>query len=204
MIAVITGDIINSRNEPANKWLSNLKKILASVNSTPKYWEIYRGDSFQLQTTPEAALLICIRIKASIKQINGLDVRLAIGIGEKNFDAERITESNGEVFINSGYAFDHLLKKQSIAIKSPWKAIDDEFNISIPLALLTMDYWTANSAEFVSVSIENPESTQKDLGNLLNISQAGISKRGKRSGFEEIIKFEQHYRQKIDEKINQP
>ncbi|MCH2032577.1 MAG: SatD family protein [Tenacibaculum sp.] len=204
MIAVITGDIINSRNEPADKWLSNLKKILASVNSTPKYWEIYRGDSFQLQTTPEAALLTCIRIKASIKQINGLDVRLAIGIGEKNFDAEKITESNGEVFINSGYAFDHLLKKQSIAIKSPWKDIDDEFNVSIPLALLTMDYWTANSAEFVSVSIENPESTQKDLGILLNISQAGISKRGKRSGFEEIIKFEQHYRQKINEKINQP
>lgn len=204
MIAVITGDIINSRNEPADKWLSNLKKILASVNSTPKYWEIYRGDSFQLQTTPEAALLTCIRIKASIKQINGLDVRLAIGIGEKNFDAEKITESNGEAFINSGYAFDHLLKKQSIAIKSPWKDIDDEFNVSIPLALLTMDYWTANSAEFVSVSIENPESTQKDLGNLLNISQAGISKRGKRSGFEEIIKFEQHCRQKINEKINQP
>ena len=96
------------------------------------------------------------------------------------------------------------MKKQSIAIKSPWKDIDDEFNVSIPLALLTMDYWTANSAEFVSVSIENPESTQKDLGILLNISQAGISKRGKRSGFEEIIKFEQHYRQKINEKINQP
>ncbi|MFY7671007.1 SatD family protein [Tenacibaculum sp. MEBiC06402] len=204
MIAVITGDIINSRNEPVDKWLSNLKKILASVNSNPKYWEIYRGDSFQLQTNAEDALLVCLRIKASIKQINDLDVRLAIGIGEKSFDADNITESNGEAFINSGYAFDKMLKKQSIAIKTPWKDIDETFNISLSLALLTMDYWTANSAEFVSTSIENPELTQAGLGEILKISQAGISKRGKRSGFEEIIKLEQFYRKKINEKINQP
>ena len=204
MIAVITGDIINSRNEPVDKWLSNLKKLLSSINTTPKYWEIYRGDSFQLETKAEDAIVACLRIKASIKQINDLDVRLAIGIGEKSFDADNITESNGEAFINSGYSFDKLLKKQSIAIKSPWKEIDEILNISLSLALLTMDYWTANSAEFVSTSIEHPELNQTGLGELLNISQAGISKRGKRSGFEEILKLEQYYRKKINEKINQP
>ncbi len=204
MIAVITGDIINSRNESAEKWLPNLKTILSSINSSPKYWEIFRGDSFQIETKVEDAFLFSLRIKASIKQISGLDVRLAIGIGTKSFDAKTITESNGEAFINSGYAFDKLLKRQSIAMKSPWYDIDEEFNIALSLGLLTMDHWTANSAEFVSASIEHPKSTQKDLGKILDISQAGISKRGKRSGFEEIMKLEQHYRKKINRKINQP
>ena len=204
MIAVITGDIIKSRSESAKKWLPHLKEILSSINTTPKYWEIYRGDSFQIETKAEEAFLVCLRIKASIKQINGLDVRLAIGIGSKSFDAEHITESNGEAFINSGYAFDKLLKKQHIALKTPWKDIDEVFNISIALALLTMDTWTENSAEFVSTSIEHPELTQKDLGTILKISQAGISKRGKRSGFEEIMRLEKYYRKILHHQINQP
>lgn len=56
MIAVITGDIINSRAEDVSLWMPVLKKELQKIGERPKDWEIYRGDSFQIKTTPALAL----------------------------------------------------------------------------------------------------------------------------------------------------
>ena len=128
MIAIITGDIINSRSEDVNLWLPKLKEELNKIGKEPKYWEIYRGDSFQLQTTPMKALLIALNLKATIKQFKTLDVRMAIGIGTISYQVEKITESNGEAFINSGECFENL-KKQTLAIKSPWPAFDETINL---------------------------------------------------------------------------
>src|SRR5687767_5457605 len=94
LIGIITGDIINSRNANPKQWLSVLKKTLTVDGASPQKWEIYRGDSFQHEVTnPAEALLTAIRIKANIKSIKNLDVRLAIGIGEKEFGTGKITES---------------------------------------------------------------------------------------------------------------
>ena len=48
-------------------------------------------------------------------------------------------EANGEAFINAIFAFDHYLKKQTITIKTPWKEIGEEVNISLSLDLLSLD-----------------------------------------------------------------
>ena len=50
MIAILTGDIVNSReNINQASWLAPLKKLLNSFGKGPEQWEIYRGDSFQLE-----------------------------------------------------------------------------------------------------------------------------------------------------------
>ena len=202
MTSIITGDIINSRNIAADKWLTVLKSIFNNYGKTPKTWEIFRGDSFQLEVNPTEAFKTCLLIKANIKCIQNLDVRLAIGIGNKDYETNNITESNGEVFINSGYAFDNLLKKQNLAIKSPWNTIDDEFNISFALALSIMDNWTITSAEFVKTALENTNLTQKEIGEILNVSQAGISKTNKRAGLHEILRLEKRFYKKTSTIIN--
>ena len=46
MIAVITGDIINSRAVNPEIWQPKLKDYLAEIVKDSKKWEIYRGDSF--------------------------------------------------------------------------------------------------------------------------------------------------------------
>src|SRR5687768_12105756 len=103
MISVITGDIINSKRIKPSTWLKALKKDLNSWGDTPKQWEIYRGDSFQLEIKNAAdALTAAIQLKTTIKSLKGVDVRMAIGIGEKNHNARNITESNGSAFIHSG------------------------------------------------------------------------------------------------------
>ena len=50
MTSVITGDIINSRKQKEPEvWINTLKNALSNLSTDTKYWEIYRGDSFQIE-----------------------------------------------------------------------------------------------------------------------------------------------------------
>lgn len=204
MTSVLTGDIINSRTIESSVWLEKLKEILSDFGTPIKDWEIYRGDSFQLEiTAPENAFYAVLMIKAYLKSVVNIDARIGIGIGKKDFYADKITEANGEVFINSGFAFDNYLKKQSIAIKTPYKDIDEEFNLSFDLALLTINSWTQNSAEVFKLSLASKNSTQQEIAKVLGIKQSSVSERQKRAGLEPIMKLEERFRKLITQKISQ-
>ncbi|KGL63556.1 SatD family protein [Polaribacter sp. Hel1_85] len=201
MTSILTGDIINSRKKDDNFWLKTLKETLSTFGKSPKYWQIYRGDSFQLEVENcENAFYAALKIKSHLKSKENIDVRIGIGIGEKEFNVDKITESNGEAFINSGYAFDTYLKKQTIAIKTPWQEIDDELNIAFDLALLTMDSWSKNSAEVFKLSLESENITQKEIATILGITQGRVSERQKRAGFDPIMKLEKRFRKLIQQK----
>ena len=203
MTSILTGDIIDSRKKDGNFWLKTLKETLATFGESPKYWQIYRGDSFQLEIeNSEDAFYAALKLKSHLKSTEDIDVRIGIGIGEKEFDVSEITASNGEAFINSGFAFDNYLKKQTLAIKTPWQEIDEELNIAFDLALLTMDSWTQNSAEVFKLSLESANSTQKEIAAVLGITQGRVSERQKRSGFESVMKLEKRFRKIINQKIN--
>src|SRR5690606_25753425 len=104
MIGVITGVIIDSRKSKTPKiWLTNLTESLSRVSTNDKNWELYRGDSFQIEfENPQDAFLNAVYIKSCIKTIKNMDVRLAIGIGHKTYHGSNVSESNGEVFQFSG------------------------------------------------------------------------------------------------------
>lgn len=203
MISVITGDIINSRKAAdPGEWLGRLKTTFKTEGPTPKVWEVTRGDSFQIEIAqPENVLLKALHIKATVKRIPGLDVRMAIGIGTKSYDAPKISEANGDAFVRSGRLFDQL-KKNTLAISSPWEDVDRVINMCLELALLTVDRWTPNSAEIVALTIENPSKTQLELANILQISQGRISERQQRAGYDELMKLEAYFKESIQQKNN--
>ncbi|ULC60742.1 SatD family protein [Flaviramulus sp. BrNp1-15] len=196
MTSVITGDIINSQKSSPKKWLDTLKSVLKIYGETPSNWEIYRGDSFQLEINPKDALKACFLIKASIKQFDNIDVRLAIGLGEKTYKSEKITESNGSAFVNSGECFE-ALKKTTLAIKSPFETFDVTLNIMLELALLTVNNWSVTLANLIKTTLENPELNQKQLANTLKTTQGNISQGLKRAGFDEISKLIDYYESQI-------
>ncbi|MDO9553046.1 sigma factor-like helix-turn-helix DNA-binding protein [Rhodonellum sp.] len=201
MVSIITGDIINSRKIEPTLWMVPLKEILNGQGNEPKAWEIFRGDHFQLEVKPpEESLLTAIKIKANIRSIKGVDVRMAIGIGEKTHDAPKISESNGSAFIHSGESFEKL-KDQTLSLKTPWSEIDEEMNLAISLALMTMDGWTPAGAEIVKMRLEHPKANQNELAEILNISQGRVSERLKRAGWEQIQKLETRFRQLINNQI---
>lgn len=202
MTSIITGDIINSRNIDSNIWMPLLKEVLNSVGKTTKTWEIYRGDSFQIEIEKiEDALLFAFKLKTVLKKVKNLDVRIAIGIGSKNDNYNNITEASGEAFINSGKAFDVLLKKQRLAIASTNQEFDTILNTSLALALLIMDNWTVNSATFVLKYLNSPNTSQKMIAKELNISESSASERRKRAGLDEILQLEKLYRQLVNQKF---
>lgn len=89
MIAIITGDIIGSETTPPGTWMPLLKTFLGRQGTTPRDWEIYRGDAFQLKLTTEEALYKSILLRSIIKQHPGLDVRVSIGIGAINYHTKK-------------------------------------------------------------------------------------------------------------------
>src|SRR5258708_7109996 len=183
MISVITGDIVNSRRSATKTWLKVLKKELSKFGDTPKQWEIFRGDSFQIEVkNPADALMIAIKIKAAIKSQKGVDVRMALGIGDKTHNAKNITESNGSAFVHSGQLVEELKsRKVNMAVKSTNAQFNDEINLYLKLALIVMDNWTTNTAETIYAKLEYPDKSQKDLGRLLRKPQNAVSTRLKRA-----------------------
>ncbi|TNJ42430.1 transcriptional regulator [Tamlana fucoidanivorans] len=196
MTSIITGDIINSKGSSPEPWLKALKLVFSQYGDPPKIWEIYRGDSFQLEVSPKQALKTCILIKATVKQFKTMDVRLAIGIGEKTYAANSITESNGSAFIHSGECFENL-KKTTLAIRSPFSTFDTTINIMLDLAQLTINHWTSTTATLVKTALEHPDLNQIELANLLNKTQGNISQGLKRAGFDEVSKLITYYNTQI-------
>ncbi|HLV40045.1 transcriptional regulator [Xanthomarina sp.] len=204
MTSVITGDIIKSRNiSNPELWLQTLKKALTTIEADNSLWEIYRGDSFQIEIKDvKQSFEAAIYLKACIKTIKDLDVRLAIGIGTKTYTGKHITESQGEAFQNSGETLETLKKeKQNLKIKTSNTQLNKELNLYFRLALLSMDRWTVNSAEIVKLSLENPNAIQEELGKLLSINQNAISRRQKRANLEEILELNSMYQQKIIQEL---
>ena len=201
MVCIITGDIINSKRNSPKVWLKLLKKELNVIGATPKVWEIYRGDSFQvIINDPGNALMVAIKIKAAMMSLSKVDVRMALGFGKRTHNAPKITESNGSAFVHSGEKFEMLnQEKQKIAVKSDHPSFDSEINLYLKLSLIAMDNWTANSAEIINIAIENPNKSQEDLGKMLGIRQNAVSTRLKRAYYTEIMEVNQMFQTKLKE-----
>lgn len=199
MIAVITGDIIGSRKATTPEWVKVLKTKLNKFGSSPKEWEIYRGDEFQLELAqPEQALISALEIKACIKTFEHLDVRMAIGLGDKNFQGDKVSESNGSAFSNSGSQFD-LLKSQKVtlAVSSPKKEFDADINLILKLALVTMDNWSTVSAELAEILFDDPHLLQEEIAQRLRIKQSAVSQRSHRAKLDLMMEVVQHYQHKV-------
>jgi hypothetical protein len=201
MIAIITGDIIKSRRITTKTWLTSLKKELNKIGKTPQQWEIYRGDSFQVEVkNPVDALLVAIKIKAVLKSLKDGDVRMGIGIGNKNYSAKQITESNGEAFSNSGELLEDLKSlKMNLAVRSNSEKFNTEMNLYLKLISIIMDNWTINAAEVIYIALDRPGKSQEALGKLLKIKQNAVSTRLKRACYYEIKEVIEMYRTKITE-----
>ncbi|MEO6346740.1 MAG: SatD family protein [Aquaticitalea sp.] len=197
--SVITGDIMKSRNKDTKIWTDQLKKCFTFLVDDPKYWEIYRGDSFQIELKDiQQSYWAAIYIKACIKSIKGLDVRLALGIGNKTYNGKKVTESNGEAFQFSGETLETLKKlNQNLRIKTKDAELDQELNLYFKLALISMNNWTVNSAEMIKLTLEYPKALQQDLAEKIGINQNAVSKRQKRASLDEILELDLMYRKKI-------
>lgn len=186
MIAIITGDIINSRTIAVEQWLPVLEDVLGKFGIREKDWEVFRGDSFQLEVAPENVVKTAIYLKTAIKAI-GLDLRIGIGIGNKNFVGDTIKESNGEAFILAGEAFE-ALKKRTLSIKTRSEKTNLQVNRIFDLLMLIVEKWNVNISETIRLALDFPDLNQTALAEKMNKKQSQISRELTKSGFDEVFK----------------
>lgn len=200
MEAIITGDVVNSEHQPNANWLRTLKLYLSSLGETPTVWEIYRGDEFQLKVPLSKALEIAIHIKAVMKSIKGLDVRMGIGLGEITFVGSGVSESNGPAYRRSGRTFESLKEdKNNLTIATGDSFYDDTLNLVLRLALDFMNDWSTVSAEVVAIALENPKASQKEIAKRLGIQQSAVSQRQKRARLDLVFDLLTYYSKIIKE-----
>ena len=198
MIAIVTGDIINSENYPPSEWIGVLKEYFSRFGLSPLHWEIYRGDEFQLKTTKENALFTAIQIKAILKSIKGLDVRMGIGIGLETFIGSGVSESNGPAYQRSGRKFESLKQsKVNLSIATGEESNDYTLNLMLALALDFMDNWSMVSAEIVALVLDNPKASQKEIAERLGIKQSAVSQRLKRARLDLVLDLLDYYKYTI-------
>lgn len=200
MIAIITGDIINSQKSETEIWLPKLKDLLGSWSETPANWEIYRGDEFQLKCSVDEVFQKALLLKSLIRSFENLDVRLAIGIGNEVFLSEKITESNGSAYVNSGRLLTEIKSNgRTLAIQTENEKVNRDLNMLFKWASIDFDNWTAATAEIIHQLLRNSEFTQDELAKELNITQSSVSQRLKRANFDLLQETNQFFRKKITE-----
>lgn len=198
MVSVVKADIVGSRRvSNPEQWLLPLKEwLLVNVGETPENWELFWGDSLQLRVlNPAQVVRQCVLLKAFIRSLflgvsgeKPLDIRMGIGLGTENYHATRISESNGDSYIYANESFETLTKeKQLFRFRSPWPELDARLNLSLQLAAVFMNSWTAASAEIVFTVLQNPAMGQEDLGARLGIKQNSVSDRWQRAHLTELL-----------------
>jgi hypothetical protein len=195
--AVLTGDLIQSRkldNEGLERVLNALRdtfqEIQEKILKSEGYFEIYRGDSFQLLLhEPQLALKVTLILKsrlrslfaspASVKGSSEVksDARIAIGIGTVRMQTNKIIESQGEAFELSGFELDRMSKESmNLSIKTPWEDVNEELKVNCLFADSTVNNWSDKTAESVFRYLLYGE-TQEEQAKYFKISQPAISKR---------------------------
>ena len=200
MVAIITGDIVDSEKQQSSEWLSKLKEYLSRLGKSPTDWEVYRGDEFQLKVPLDKALEVAVRIKALIKSMKGLDVRMGIGLGQITFVGVGVSESNGPAYQRSGRSFESLKSdKLNLMIATGNPLYDQTLNLLLKLALDFMNDWSTVSAEIVALTLDNPTASQQEIANQLGIQQSAVSQRQKRARLDLVFELLNYYSETVKE-----
>jgi len=216
--AVITGDIVKSKNIKdfyRQTLIDALKNSFEEINAQLLQekelpFEIYRGDSFQaVIKQTHFALEIGLMLRAKVRSLTKFkgkdnaywDTRLAIGIGNIDFFADRIIESDGEAFRFSGNVLDKMKKAERLKIHTPWEEINNELTVECAFADAIINRWSVNQSEVIYRYLLKRE-TQKKLAERFNISQPALRKRLVVSGsIDSINVFINRYRNLIQSKL---
>lgn len=216
--AIITGDIIASTRFPENKRIliiKDLHKVFKDLKKSKTIdvigdFEMYRGDGFQGGIAkPEHSLRVALIIKCTLKQsvidnrISGKDIftrnkivfrhnnipdaRIAIGIGATETIRNKISISDGDAFRMSGRLLDSM-KNSGIMIVTGIDEIDKELDVYCSLLDILIDKWSPYQANYVFNKLWDPNITDSELADQMDISQPALSQRRKTAGWDAVNK----------------
>lgn len=199
VIAVITGDIINSQHTDPELWVPALTQLFEGWGRSSVDWELYRGDEFQVRTEPTNVFWNFLAIKSLVKKNENLDVRISMGIGDQSYVATKITQCQGSAFTYSGRGLETIKKEGStFHITTPNEKLSRELMLTLKWASLEFDRWSPALAEVIYELVHHTEITQDELAKKLQVTQSSISQRIKRANFDLLKETDGFFREKMD------
>jgi len=134
----------------------------------------------------------CLLLKAYLHGQLAVRARLSIGIGEVNYLANRVSDSDGEAFWYSGRTLEEMkVKDQWIRITTSRPDANEEWDIHAA----TLDYLensrTQNQSEALYGLLINQ--TQQEIAERLGISQPSVHSRLKSTGWVLMEKILRRY-----------
>lgn len=182
LLAVITGDIVESRRFEARELsfaLQNLSEILNDLaNQYDAKYELYRGDSFQVVCfKPEHALQIAVLIHLRLKSsIPSTSVRQSIGFGFGNVSRTKLTTSSGDAFVRSGTHLDKL-KKGLLTISTGNNANVTCINVLTRFLDNNLTRLTSNQSQALAIYLESfGNKSHKEIAEELGKGRVGVTK----------------------------
>src|SRR5690625_2225558 len=207
MIAIITGDIVNSSTvKDQHVCLDPLKDLFERISLHPGDRAIYRWDSLQIKVQTEKGLRVCLLIISTVVALDipNLNVRLAIGIGKTDHPDAAINEASGEAFIYSGKLLDQLtVSGRRLGLRTPWEEINREFEMMFRLVRVILNGWTNRTAEVAGFLLGREGITQTEIAKELGLAQSTINAHIQRGSLHEIMELEKYYSDMITEKIRE-
>lgn len=191
MIAVLTGEIIHSRQaESTSSCMESLEKLLVQSGASPEDWQIFQGDRFLLKTAPEESLRRAVKLSTYIRMKNGIGARIGIGLGEEEFRAESMLESEGSAYTHSEQAFKQVDKaNHSLFFVSDWTELNECLNSGMELLTALIGQWSSNQAKLALALLDQPHRSQEEIASLFRISQSAVSQRKKRAHLDPVEQY---------------
>lgn len=185
MIAVLTGDLVNSTkmaNETYSDVINSLKECLQDAHI--KYnaiGEIYRGDEFQIQYPKpiyalKSTLLIKLALHLSKFSPKPIQCTLSLAYGTHSVYDKKPNTSSGPVFIESGRG---LEKTQRGELSIHFAQINNNSDILLLTQFLNhlLNRLTKTQAELLYKYIENDFAEHKKMADITGTTRQNISNR---------------------------
>lgn len=185
MIAVLTGDIVNSTkmsNETYSEVIHSLKGFLREVKQ--KYHaigEIYRGDEFQIQYPDpicalKSTLLIKLALHLSKFSQKPIQCTLSLAYGSYDIYDKKPNTSSGPVFIESGRGLEKA-QRGELLLNFEQKHHRDDIKLLNQFLNHLLNKLTKTQAELLYQYIESDFSEHKKLADLTGTTRQNISNR---------------------------
>lgn len=205
MIAVLTGDIVDSSRIPEAQrgaMLDRLEGALARL--APLAQQIFRGDAFQAALPdPERCLDAALELQLRMEDPGFAagpprELRLGLGLGEVSAAAgEPIGRWSGRAFVQAAAALSSLdgTGGRRLALRSPWPALDAELQVELALLDALRRRWTPEQRAAVQGGLAGR--TQAEQAEDLGVSQPAVSQRLRAAGWDALQRLRERVREQI-------
>ena len=210
MNAVVTADIVDYSRlsyEEEERVLITLHETFEEnpgIRTNVGGFVITRGDNIQIELEKaEEALNVALLLKSSLNKIAlndgnkpGINVRIAIGIGQITGKRMSVNESTGDAYTFSGRTLDSMKKnRRTFAIKTNDPSLDAELETEFKLLEVILSGWTVLSAEVIYWILSG--FNEREIGNKLKKTQSAINQRKKTAGWIGIEPLLRRFRELI-------